>query len=350
MQNPPEPESAPIKESTKKGYMKAIRAAHKYAQAKRTSDWENPPLITLMEVVQDLIHRTDLTRETKLVARSALMWFIRSGQVPASQEATEVVTMLENLHIPRGPKPKDSKPKNISEKDLGKLLDALYDQAEKSIWAYRSTVWIHAGLASGARPIEWLDAHWADDEQTILRIKNAKIKLLAPAFARKTHIHEDSPEAEQLGYWESNEEDSFREIPLTKESDRSMVGTQIRYIEEAVPRTISTEARRAEFEKYHAACALAVRRACRKIWAGKLTYSLYTMRGQFAANMNASKGADDAAKLMGHSSADSPSVAYYGKWNQAHSQFKAVKDSTRQTQNPAPAQTEAEAPQDWSVE
>lgn len=348
MQNPANTEATPIKEATQKSYMKSVMAAHRHSQAKRTFDWENPPIISIAEVVQDLIHRTDLTRETKLVTRSALMWFIRSGQVAADDEAVKAMETLNRLKIPRGPKPKDSKPKAITEEDLGKLLDALYDQSEKSTWAFRSTVWIRAGLACGARPIEWLEAQWADADKTILRLKNAKMKLLAPAFARKTHIDESAPEAEQLGYWESSEEDSYREIPLTRESDRSMVETQIQYIESIAPRSMSLEGRRAEFEKYHAACALAVRRACRKIWVGKRTYSLYTMRGQFAANMNASRGADDAAKLMGHASSDSPSVAYYGKWNQAHGRFKAVKEATRPGE--APVHVENETPQDWSAE
>jgi hypothetical protein len=35
---------------------------------------------------------------------------------------------------------------------------------------------------------------------------------------------------------------------------------------------------------------------------------------------------------------------------QAHTQFVAVKDSNRQVQNQTPAQAEAEALQDWSIE
>jgi integrase len=278
-------EAAPIKESTEKGYMKAVMAAHRHSQAKRTIDWEEPPIITMTEVIQDLVQREDLTRETKLVVRSALLWFIKSGKVAPSRDTTQALDILESLHVPRGPKPKMNRPKAISEEDLGKLLDTLYTQAEKSLWAFRSTVWIHAGLASGARPIEWLDAEWSDPEQTTLRIKNAKIKLLAPAFARNRAMTEDDPEVESLGYWESNDEDPYREVPLAKESDRSLVETQLQYIREAAPRTMSEEGRRAEFEKYHAACALMVRRACRKIWGNTRTYSLYTLRDRFRAVM-----------------------------------------------------------------
>jgi integrase len=321
MNRPPVPEAAPIKESTKKGYLKAVRAAHRYSQAKRTTDWEEPPIIKMVEVVQDLIQREDLTRETKLVARSALVWFIKSGQVGQDRDSIDAVEMLNGLQIPRGQKPKTSRPKAISEQDLGLLLDELYTRAESSVWAFRSTVWINAGLACGARPIEWLDAEWSDPEQTILRIKNAKIKLLALAFARMKHLTEDDPEVEHPKFWETNDKDPCREIPLQRESDRSMVETQLQYIREAAPGSMSKEGRRVEFEKYHAACALMVRRACRKLWGNKRTYSLYTLRSQFAANMQASKGADGAAELMGHSSADSPSAAYYGKWNQAHNRF-----------------------------
>ena len=58
------------------------------------------------------------------------------------------------------------------------------------------------------------------------------------------------------------------------------------------------------------------------------SYTLYTMRGQFAANVKASKGTAVAAKLMGHSSEDSPSTGYYGKGNQAHPKFKGSRDSS----------------------
>ena len=100
MNRPAELDAAPIMESTKKGYLKAVRAAHRYSQAKRTTDWEEPPIIKMVEVVQDLIQREDLTRETRLVPRSALLWFIKSDKVATEQASLQATAMLESLRAP----------------------------------------------------------------------------------------------------------------------------------------------------------------------------------------------------------------------------------------------------------
>jgi len=330
-------EAAQIKETTRVGYMKSVMAAVRHSKAKRTIDWEDPANVSITQVVQDLEEREDLTRETKLVARSALLWYIKSGQVQASEDTRRGMSMLESMTAPRGRKPTLIRPKTISEEDLAKLMDEIYDRTDKSAWARRCAVWICAGLVTGARPIEWLHAGWSDEEKTTLRLKNAKVKLLAPAFIRKD-AKEDHPDLESLHYWDLDESEHFREIPLDKEADRSMVENHLYCISEFAPHGMSEKGRHLEFQKYHNECALVIRRACRKIWGNKKSFSLYTMRGQFSANMQAAHGPEKTAELMGHSSADSPSAAYYGRQKYAHSRFKSSKAPHREGQLQAPVE------------
>lgn len=315
--------AAPIKERTRKGYLVSVRAAINHSTAKRTTDWEEPAIVTLTQVVEDMISREDLERSTKLTTRAALLWYMKSGEAQPGEDSIRARAILEKIVVPRGPKTKITRPKTIREEDLAKILDDIYRRADRSSWAMRCAVWIHAGLATGVRPIEWLDAEWADPEQTTLRVKTAKVKLLAPAFLRQQT--DEDHEVDHLDYWEADNENPYREIPLSKESEQSMVDTQLQYIADAIPRDMSEAKRREEFVKYFNACRKVLYRACRQIWGGKRMYSLYTLRSQFAANMQASRGADATAVLMGHSSADSPSAAYYGKWNQAHGRFKSSK-------------------------
>ncbi len=54
----------------------------------------------MKEVVQYLIHREDLTRETLLVPRSALLWFIKSDKVAKEQASLQATVMLESLLAP----------------------------------------------------------------------------------------------------------------------------------------------------------------------------------------------------------------------------------------------------------
>lgn len=333
--------AAPIKERTREGYLKAVNSAIRHSTSARTTDWEEPAIVTLEQIVGDLICREDLARSTKMAVRAALLWYIRSGQTPKNSDSDAALALLGGMTNPKGRRPENVRPKVISEQDLSKLLDEIYHRADRSEWALKTAVWIHAALASGARPIEWLDAEWADADQTTLKIRNAKVKLMAPAFLRGPGA-EDHSMLENLDYWDNTEEAVTRTVPLSKESERSMVDTHLQYIQQAAPRSMSEESRRLEFAKYYAACRLVISRACKSIWGNKRAYSLYTMRGQFAANMAAAHGADSKAALLGHTAPDSPSAAYYGKWNQAHARFKAA-GALRETSMPVQAPTSFEA-------
>lgn len=307
-------DSAPVKARTRESYLKVIGSAIRHSTRLRTTDWEQPAMVQLTQVVQDLIARKDISQATKLTTRSALLWYIRSGETPASEDADQAKALLDGMERKKGPRFKE-RPKNIPETDLAKLLDEIYQRADRSDWASRCAIWIVAGLACGARPIEWLDTEWDSPEKTALRIRNAKIKLDKPAYLR------NSPDADDHQP-EPGEEGEFRLVPIAKESDRSMIDTQIELIRTHAPQAMSRERREEEFAAYYKQVRKVLDRACRKIWGGKKMYSLYTMRKQFSANMRAALGSGKTASLMGHSREDSPAAAAYGKGNQAHLRFR----------------------------
>ncbi|MDZ4292154.1 MAG: hypothetical protein U1C47_09545 [Hydrogenophaga sp.] len=224
-------------------------------------------------------------------------------------------------------------------------MDQLYTQAERitnSTASIRTVAWLRAGLACGARPIEWLNTEWVDKEQTQLRIKNAKVKVSAPGF-RREHVEkrnkqseetaQDPREMEELIFWEASveyeppTEHSHRIIPIDSDIDRQAINMHMGFIQELIPQHLDNLEREAAFVTYYETARKTLSRVCRKIWGKKKLYTLYTMRGQFSANMKAAKGSEKTATLMGHSSKNSPSAAFYGKANQAHPKFKTGRAS-----------------------
>jgi len=331
--------AAPIKESTAVGYRKAISAAISYSRAKRTLSWDEPALVTILQVIEDMLERKDLTQSTKNMARAALLWYIRSGQVEDKEGGSAGIALLEKMQKPPGRKPLITRPKKITVEDLEILLAELARRSLKSVWAKRCAAWVSAGLVTGVRPIEWLYAEWSNEEHTCLRIKNAKIKLLPPAFLRKHANEEETLELEKIRALEIEEDEPSRLIPVDNASDISIVEKHLHLLHEFVPGTMLEKGKLTEFQKYHDECAHVLRRTCRKLWGTKKAFTLYTMRKQFSANMKAAHGSDITAVLMGHSSSDSPSAAFYGKANQAHVRFKCQKQSHIETLIQVPTKT-----------
>lgn len=334
----------PIADRTRRNYIKTFKTARNASIAKRTIDANEPALVTLTQIVEDYFTRTDQANTTREMTRSAILWIIRSGEVELTEDAHNALNLLEALKGKDGPKETIPRPKTISLKDLDLLLDLLNCQAERitnSHVSIRTIAWLQAGLACGARPIEWLNTEWVDGAQTQLRIKNAKIKVSAPAFSNKhaaqstalaaqTSFHQ---ELEELVYWEASidyqpvTEHSHRVIPIESKSDREAINMHLGFIQEVIPSHLDSLDREEAFERYYRQVRKTLDRACRKIWKNKKLYSLYTMRGQFSANMKAAKGSVATAALMGHSSENSPSAAFYGKARQAHARFRTGRAS-----------------------
>ncbi|WP_300661410.1 hypothetical protein [Hydrogenophaga sp.] len=319
-------------------------------------------MVTLTQIVEDYFSRTDQANSTRAMVRAAILWVIRSGKVDFTEDSQNALNLLESFKGKDGPKVTIPRPKIIPSKDLNLLLDVLYGQAERkksTRVSIRTVAWIRAGLVCGARPIEWFNTEWVDDAQTQLRIKNAKVKLRAPAFLRKQAEESDASsfqtshdqELEELKYWEASvdyeapTEQSHRIVPIDNNIDRETINMHLGFIQEIVSPHLDSIERAKAFKNYYLQTRKTLYRACRKIWGNKKLYTLYTMRGQFSANMKAAKGSAATAALMGHSSETTPSASHYGKANQAYSRFKTGRASAMpQRQVPSPEQDNDRGP------
>lgn len=298
-----------IKEVTRTGYMASIEAMRAWAIRKRIRSPEEPPLVNLIDLAQDIMSRDDLSARSKNAYRAALLWRLRERPIAQLDSSDLAALHLLEAWAPwELPRPK-LRPRSIRLADLEKLNDELLSQGGK--WALRTSHWLQAGLASGLRPREWIDTHWTDANKTTLHVNCGKTKLSTPAFLQNTDRYEMREEPFGTGTTE-------REIPIAKDFDRMVIDAHLRNIQSCLDRTASMLEQDRQFTRYYDQCRNSLHRACQKIWNGQKTYSLYTMRSQFSANTKAAFGSDIAATLMGHSSKDSPSTGHYGKASQAH--------------------------------
>ncbi len=341
--------AAPIAERTKQAYLSLIQSAHHASVAKRTTDWELPAMVSMTTVIDDYFSREDIADTTRKTMRAALLWYIKSGLAGDNEDTHQARLALEQSKSRSGPKPgsKSNKSKVIPLEDLNELLEELYGKGSKSVWSYRTAVWIRAALASGARPIEWLDAQWLDPEKTTLKLRNAKLKMSAPAFLRNRPNSTDDtakdlvePKATppRTTAVQDDHGETYRHVPIAAAHEREIVARHLEILATVIPPDLPVLEREEAFAMYYNTCRRYLNRTCGRLWGNKKCYSLYTMRGQFSANMKAAKGADFTAEVMGHTAADTPSAAYYGKANQAHPMFRGTRkgaDPERATMNEA---------------
>lgn len=331
-----------ITENTEKSYLKVVNTALNYSKSRRKLDWENPGAITMSDVARDLADRKDIVQSTKITARAALLWYFKTQHDASStSDGVQALDILRDIDQKRG-RPVSSRPKKISQADLNLLLQEISHRSRKSVWAARCAVWIQAGLACGARPIEWLNAEWVHSDRTILKITNAKVHIGEPAFMRdKNNKKNDDKDSDEIDEKYQSPDRVHRLIPVQSTSDQNAIDNHLSMIEEFLPRSLPQDVRSDMFHQYHQNCRLILDRVSRKIWSGKKQYSFYTMRKQFSANMKASLGSSVTAGLMGHSGVNSLSTSFYGKANQAHDAFKG-KESAAESWRPAATLKESE--------
>ena len=329
------PPARPITKVSVDGYKAMLVSISRYSSQKRTIDPEEPHQVTPLEMVEDLVERTDLKASSKSGYRSALLWLLRSqgNQSESNRKAYAILEHDLKLTVAEANK-KTNKARSISEEDLDDLISQLAENAEGSPWAARSQHWIQATLACGARPIEWMSAAWLDSTQTVLKIHTAKLKLSAPAFVKQEQGEGGSAaDEDDIGEDEADESNGHylagatREIPITRSADRIAIDAHMAEFNHAVPSQLPDRDRLKAFKKYNDQCRQAVRRVCAQVWGTKKSFTMGTMRSQFSANQRALLGANASSILMGHSDPTSPAAAHYGKANQAHSRFKGVRQS-----------------------
>lgn len=345
-------QAAILKEKTQREYILKAESAIWYSTNLRTTDPEEPGLATVTEIVNDFIERSNLAQSTKAVTRSALLWYIKhSGRLDQNEDTAQAIKILEGIQFKADKNRKPLVAKTIPPKDLNQLLAHLSCNPRRLrslTWKLRAATWLRAGLVTGLRPIEWLSAQWTSPEKTHLQVETAKVKLTAPAFSRsKITAHTADHETESsTADAAKGAKSRHRLIPVDNDDDRSIIDQHMKFMNEYIDESLADRRRpqkdrNSAFESYHMQCRARIWDACQAIWKGKKSYGLYTMRGQFSANMKALKGPDATAELLGHSSADSPSAAHYGKRNQAHPAFGSNAPRTPRGPQMIEGQTEA---------
>lgn len=288
------------KPDTENAYTYRVQLLWRQAQAARTTDYEDPPLLTPTQVVEFLIWRSrEVQYRTWMLYRSALIWdFGRRAEQSGYAEALQLLQQSRfgfDQKEPRTERLRKSRSakRGIPKSDLVHLLDKLGTMNRTVGWGARTQYWLHAAIASGLRPGEWERASWSDEGKTLLMVETSKRKEDVAAF------HRDNPEmAEKLRAAKQNQVPRVRAVPIDP-ADRLYVDLHLAAIRGSG----------VSFRSYYDNCRAILWDACRQIWKGKKLYSLYSGRHQFSANHKAEYPLADTAEVMGHES-DRSSLEY----------------------------------------
>lgn len=301
--------------STLRAYEASLKAMTNWSQQKRAVDAESTAFVDPLVATTDMLARHDISPRAKLNYRSALLWHLDQKTELTERDAQAKGLLGDKDALPT--KNKRQQGLVVPEKDLKQILSHLEEMANKKSngIAAMTITWIKAGLATGLRPVEWLDASWATKDKKALQTISAKTKVGQVAYLQKAHDGLNSQAMQPM---------LLREIPLLDEADNDAVDKMLSLIAIKVPGHLPRAERQDALNTLYLAIKQRLYTACKHLYKGKKKYSLYAFRRQFSANAKAAVGSDVTAELMGHFSAKSPSTGYYGKANQAHGRFKAV--------------------------
>jgi hypothetical protein len=355
------PGKARRRSTTEEEYRYRASLLWRQATEAKTTDPQQPPMIKPIDVVDFLIERSKSLQQTTWgLYRSALLFEFgsRLSDGPSYQEAYDKLAMTRESSGPRRRRTAGDQPDvapmratrsskaGLPKNDLAMLLDQLGLQNRTAGWGARAQYWLLATLATGVRPNEWEHASWGDQAQTWLLAPNSKRKVDVPAFHRQnkaapadqqqtTQLEEDGIDAGDV----DGPAKTFRAIPVGSDS-RVFVDLHLS----------SLNGCGLEFQVYYNNCRTAIWSACKKIWKGKKTYSLYSARHQYSANTKAAYQIGDVAELMGQTDEKSPMhyaprrLAYPGAGGlspapaEGQNETEAGQGDRRQTQ---PGQAEA---------
>jgi hypothetical protein len=335
----PEPQAIPrarqISALTARKYREDVAGCRNYSGWKRTEPGEDsmvPP--SAIQVVDDVLSREDISERSRRTYISALLWDFRT------RGDQSLLTRVAYWRLDRVSRKSDQPAdrgrgvpsrvlrspaaKIIPEDDFHRLRAELDKTAHRADWTSRAASWMAAALGTGIRPIEWLHAGWTDTQQKdALTALTGKAKTSGPAFADAQPESDDAvPVSVQFIVFREP-----RQVPVLDDFTRGNVERHLSALREATQGAASPAEQYDLFRKYYEQCAQALRRACNRVWKGKKKYTLRTMRSQAFANCKALYGSEMAARIMGHSSEDSPSAAYYAKANQAWPRFRQTREN-----------------------
>lgn len=324
---------------TEDQYQDRVRGLYRQSSAHRTTDIQNPIEPSPGEVVQDLIDSATpqpngdpprRARSSWSLYRSALLWHLssRRNQNEAYESAYQ---LLASTKKPEGAKkaPPRTK-KTFTGNDFALIINALGSlnaleglNLRRSFWGSQTAYWMQAGVACGARGIEWEGTTWLDRDKFQLLIPNCKRKKSTPAFfkiagaanatieagsaneAAQTVYDLDTHHDEQDEDWDFGpseaDADSHRIVRIDP-NDAIYVDLHLAAIERnAIHQQLKNNISRSEaFTRYYEMARRTLRSACEIAFKGKRYYRLYNTRSQFSANRKVDHQLGAVAAMMGH--------------------------------------------------
>ncbi|MBS0454074.1 MAG: hypothetical protein JSS14_22455 [Proteobacteria bacterium] len=345
----------------------ADRTASKYHQSfvmliNRTARALNvdPDFVTPAQVVRHLESDPTLRLGSRIAYRAAIVWALDQSFFEFDEQVRE-----EGLAAVRSFNPRRSssiedvpdlifrntrtKGRSIPQDDLGPLLNSLLAaKLSKLGWATKTTAWLNAGIATGARPGEWETAFWLDRDRRILRLPNSKLKkqapvswahipqrlltraeadLMAMADADSTSVtalldaaqRQTELVARNLAFFDEVEAQTDLTNEIALDSLRRLRAWELRnaglaWRDIEVPsrwvNAVDTQIANVQeylvgggdqtFQKLYNGCRAALTAACKRAFPDGRLYSLYDTRSTAAANLQATIGPEVAAMVMGH--------------------------------------------------
>lgn len=316
----------------------------------------DPDFVSIEDLIEDL--RTDpaLAVGTKNTYRAAIVWALNQPDMGFSVEVRDKGLEIARAYNPRlgteqaiQVRRSRVSARAIPEQDLGPLLNGLLAaRTTPQNWAAKTTAWLNAGIATGARPGEWETAYWFDRGRHILRLPNSKLKkqpffnwrfiperllnradadLATMAGADLTNVPAVLDAAERhaelistnLAFFDQaeamadiNNEVAIENLRRLRAWELRNAGLAWRDVEVPYRWVGAVDAHLTSlqqylagggeqtFDRYSNGCRAALRAACLRAFPDGKLYSLYDTRSTAAANMKATVGPEIAAMVMGH--------------------------------------------------
>jgi hypothetical protein len=177
------------------------------------------------------------------------------------------------------------KVKRFSREDVETLFAEL--RKSWSQWARPVEVWFAAGMITGLRPVEWMNAEIIATEsgQPALFVKNAKHSNGRSHGPGRTLV-----------------------LDKASEHEMSIIREQLKMIGAA--KGIG------QFEHHYTECRRLLNRVADRLWPKRLKHpTLYTARHIFSADAKSALGKIEVAALMSHSSTETAGTHYAPRWS-----------------------------------
>lgn len=305
------PAKRKISEATQATYLRYVKTLRKMVSRSLDDVYVND--IRPTDLADFLVNRASFLRpKTAINYRVGLMYWLDT--LPQVSDVLHARLTLQLAFPKHGFKParpdgrpdtlysrKSVHPRTFSRAKFDKLLAELNRRSDPTLRrarrAHELMYWLQAGLASGLRPIEWETAQWEDKEAGVLRVVTAKRKLDNYALPNIAHL---SPPPEP----------QVRLVPIDA-SDRIWVEQHLQSIRRHLLEGKS-------FSRYYENNRIFLYTVSREVFGPQVPpFTLYMLRGQFAANRKR-RGVpqDEVSAIMGTSSENAD--AYYGKSRHAH--------------------------------